>query len=140
MVSLCFNIGPANFTRSNVVRAFNAGDDGRAANSFLAWNRAGGKILPGLTRRRKAEKRLFLSLAATTPGKWAVAGAGGTIGGTIAAGAADGFASSLGFGLSSALDWRGLLVIGGLIGVAAMATLWAIGRERRERLWDRVFG
>jgi lysozyme len=140
MVSLCFNIGPGNFTKSSVVRAFNLGEDRRAAQAFLAWNKAGGKVLAGLARRRQAEKRLFLSKAATPPAKWAIAGAGGTIAGTIAAGAADSFASSLGFGLSSSLDWRGLLVIGGIIGVAAMATLWGIGAARRERLWDRVFG
>jgi lysozyme len=140
MVSLCFNIGPGNFTKSSVVRAFNVGEEERAARAFLAWNKAGGKILAGLARRREAEKRLFLSQTPTTSTKWAIAGAGGTLGGTIAAGAADSLASSLGFGLSSSLDWRGLLVLGALIGVAAMATLWAIGEERRERLWDRVFG
>ena len=114
-------------------------EDARAAQAFLAWNRAGGRILPGLMRRREAEKRLFLSQGATTPGKWAVAGAGGTLGGTLAAGLAESFAGSFGFGLSSLLDWRGLLVTGGLIGLASMAMLWAIGEERRERLWDRLF-
>lgn len=139
MVSLCFNIGPGNFARSSVVRAFNKAEDNRAAEAFLAWNKAGGKVLSGLARRRQAERRLFLSHGATTPGKWAVAGAGGTLGGTVAAAAADSFAGNLGLGLSSFLDWRGLLVIGLLIGAAAMATLWAIGDERRERLWDRLF-
>jgi lysozyme len=32
-----------------------------AADSFAAWNKAGGKVLPGLTRRRAAEKKLFLT-------------------------------------------------------------------------------
>lgn len=139
MVSLCFNIGPGNFTRSSVVRAFNAGDEKAAARAFLAWNRAGGRVLAGLTRRREAEKRLFLSQGATTPTKWAVAGAGGTLGGTIAAGAAQNFASSIGLGVSSLFDWRGLLVIGVLAGIAAMGLLWAMGETRRERLWDRLF-
>lgn len=139
MVSLCFNIGPANFTRSGVIRAFNDGRTEQAAQAFLAWNRAKGRVLPGLTRRRQAERRLFLSAEGTTPAKWALAGAGSTLGGTLAAGAADSFASSFGFGLST-LDWRGLLVVGGLIGLMAMAALWAMGEERRERLWDRVFG
>jgi lysozyme len=139
MVSLCFNIGPGGFARSSVVSAFNCGDDRRAAEMFLAWNKAGGKVLPGLARRRQAEKRLFLA-GATTRTKWAIAGAGGTLGGTIAAGAAESFAASAGFGLSSMLDWRGLLVIGGLIGLAATGTLWAMGEDRRERLWDRMVG
>jgi lysozyme len=139
MVSLCFNIGPGNFTKSSVARAFNAGDEKAAAQAFLAWTKAGGKVLPGLARRRQAEKRLFLSKGRTTPAKWAVAGAGGTIGGTIAAGVAQNFAGSLGVGLSSILDWRGLLVIGILAGIVAMGLLWAIGEDRRERLWDRLF-
>jgi lysozyme len=138
MVSLCFNIGPGNFTRSSLVRAFNDGDERAAAEAFLAWTRAGGKVLPGLTRRREAEKRLFLSRGRTTPAKWAAAGAGGTVGGTIAAGVAQSFASSLGFGLSSILDWRGLLVIGLLGGISVTAMLWTAGEERRERLWDRL--
>jgi lysozyme len=139
MVSLCFNIGPGNFTRSSVVRAFNAGDQKAAAQAFLAWTKAGGRVLAGLARRREAEKRLFMSQVGTTPVKWAVAGAGGTIGGTIAAGAAQSFASSFGLGISSILDWRGLLVIGILAGIVAMGLLWAIGETRRERLWDRLF-
>jgi len=59
MVSLCFNIGPGNFKTSSVVRYFNAGDDARAAERFLAWNKAAGKVMKGLTRRREAERRLF---------------------------------------------------------------------------------
>lgn len=61
MVSLCFNIGPGAFARSSVVRKFNAGDTAGAANSFLLWNKAAGKVMAGLTRRREAEKKLFLT-------------------------------------------------------------------------------
>ena len=60
MVSLCYNIGSANFKKSSVVRYFNAGLSAKAADAFLLWNKANGKILPGLTRRRKAERELFL--------------------------------------------------------------------------------
>lgn len=60
MVSLCYNIGPGNFASSSVVRKLNAGDVEGAANSFLLWNKAAGKVLAGLTRRREAEKALFL--------------------------------------------------------------------------------
>jgi lysozyme len=59
LLSLAFNIGAANFKRSSVVRNLNNGAPMQAAESFLLWNRAGGKILAGLTRRRNAEKRLF---------------------------------------------------------------------------------
>jgi lysozyme len=139
MVSLCFNIGARNFARSRLVRAFNEGDHARAAELFLPWNRAGGSALAGLTRRRLAEKRLFLSRG-TSSAKWAIAGAGGTVGGTLAAGVAESIAFGAGQSLSSTLDWRGFLVIGGLIGLAAMAALWAMGEDRRERLWDRIVG
>jgi lysozyme len=61
MVSLCYNIGPGAFAKSSVVKHTNAGDTAKAASSFLLWNKAGGKELPGLTRRREAEKKLFLA-------------------------------------------------------------------------------
>lgn len=61
MVSLCFNIGPGAFAKSSVVRKFNAGDTAGAAKSFLLWNRAAGKVMAGLTRRREAERKLFLT-------------------------------------------------------------------------------
>lgn len=60
MTSLAFNIGVGAFGRSSVLRKFNAGDKQGAANAFLMWNRAGGKALAGLTRRREGERALFL--------------------------------------------------------------------------------
>lgn len=60
LVSLAFNIGAGAAAKSSVVRRFNAGDDIGAANAFLMWNKAGGKVLRGLTRRREAERSLFL--------------------------------------------------------------------------------
>lgn len=61
MVSLCYNIGPANFATSTVVKLVNAGDPRGAAEAFLRWNKAGGKVLAGLTHRREDEKKLFLT-------------------------------------------------------------------------------
>lgn len=60
MVSLAFNIGVPAFRKSSVVRHFNAGDLERAAGSFLLWNKAAGKVLHGLTKRRQAEREWFL--------------------------------------------------------------------------------
>ena len=60
MVSLCFNVGPGNFRKSTVCRAFNEGSLIRSSNAFLRWNKAGGRVLAGLTRRRLAERDLFL--------------------------------------------------------------------------------
>ena len=61
MVSLAYNIGPGAFAKSSVLRRFNAGDTQGAADAFLMWNKAGGKVLKGLTARREDEKKLFLT-------------------------------------------------------------------------------
>lgn len=61
LVSLCFNIGPGNLQASTLIRKLNRGDSiVEVADEFLKWNKASGKILNGLTRRRKAERELFL--------------------------------------------------------------------------------
>lgn len=61
LVSLAFNIGGGAFARSTVVRKLNAGDRAGAANAFLAWNKAAGRVLSGLTARRSAERAQFLA-------------------------------------------------------------------------------
>jgi lysozyme len=65
MVSLCFNIGPGAFAGSSVARRFNEGNIGASADAFRMWNKGtdeGKKVvLPGLTRRREAERLLFLT-------------------------------------------------------------------------------
>ncbi len=61
MVSLAFNIGLAAFARSTVLRLHNAGDATGAARAFALWNKAGGRVLPGLVRRRAAEAALYLT-------------------------------------------------------------------------------
>lgn len=60
MTSLCFNIGPGNFKSSSIARHHKAKEYQKAADSFLKWNKAAGKVMSGLTRRREAEKRLYL--------------------------------------------------------------------------------
>jgi lysozyme len=61
MVSFCYNVGPGNFGKSSVLRHFNAGSPVAAAATFAQWNKAAGKVLAGLTRRRAAEAKLFLT-------------------------------------------------------------------------------
>lgn len=61
LVSLAFNIGGYAFAKSTLVRRLNARDRSGAANAFLSWNKAGGKVLPGLTTRRQAERKQFLT-------------------------------------------------------------------------------
>jgi lysozyme len=59
LVSLAFNIGLGAFNRSSVLRHHKAGNKPGAEASFLLWNKAGGRVLPGLTRRRNAEAALY---------------------------------------------------------------------------------
>lgn len=63
MVSLAYNIGVNAFGKSTVLRKHKAGDYGGAADAFLMWNKAAGKVMAGLTRRREAEAALYRGLA-----------------------------------------------------------------------------
>lgn len=58
-VCLAYNIGLRNFSGSTLVRMFNSRMDG-VENEFLKWNRAGGKVMLGLRRRREAERSRYL--------------------------------------------------------------------------------
>ena len=60
---LCFtyNCGAEALRMSKLLRLLNAGQYADAADQFLRWNHAGGEVLAGLTRRREAERALFLS-------------------------------------------------------------------------------
>lgn len=64
MVSLAYNIGTVAFARSTLVKMYNNGDTAGAAEQFLRWDKAGGKSLLGLRRRRAAERLLFLGQSA----------------------------------------------------------------------------
>jgi len=61
LVSFSFNVGLGNFQSSTLRSKLKRGDYEGAANEFWKWRRAGGKILPGLVKRREDEKNLFLS-------------------------------------------------------------------------------
>ena len=59
MVSLAYNIGVGAFAKSSVLRWFNLGHDARAAAAFGMWTKGGGKVLPGLVRRRASEALVY---------------------------------------------------------------------------------
>lgn len=61
LVSFTYNLGARSLSTSTLLRKLNAGDYAGASDEFLRWNKAGGKVLSGLTRRREAERALFLS-------------------------------------------------------------------------------
>ncbi|MGD1855998.1 MAG: lysozyme [Leptolyngbyaceae cyanobacterium] len=60
LVSFTYNVGSGAMRSSTLLRKLNRRDINGAANEFPRWNRAGGRILAGLTRRRNAERALFL--------------------------------------------------------------------------------
>ena len=60
LVSFAYNCGNGALKTSTLLKKLNAGDVQGAANEFLRWNKANGKVLNGLTRRREAERKLFL--------------------------------------------------------------------------------
>ena len=59
LVSFTFNLGIGNLRRSTLLRLVNERQFGPAAGEFGKWNKAGGRVLAGLTRRRAAEATLF---------------------------------------------------------------------------------
>lgn len=61
LVSFAYNLGIRSLSTSTLLKKLNAGDSAGAADEFPKWNKAGGKILTGLVRRREAERALFLS-------------------------------------------------------------------------------
>jgi lysozyme len=61
LVSISFNFGLGNLQRSTIRMKANRGDWEGAADAFMAWTKGGGKELPGLVKRRKAERELFLT-------------------------------------------------------------------------------
>ncbi|MEL0588157.1 MAG: lysozyme [Planktothrix rubescens PR222] len=60
LVSFCFNLGADSLFQSTLLKLLNQGDFQGAADQFPRWDKAGGQALEGLTRRRKAERALFL--------------------------------------------------------------------------------
>jgi len=62
LVCFAYNLGTGNLTKSTLLKKVNANpNDPEIANEFLKWNKAGGKVLAGLTRRREAEAKLYFS-------------------------------------------------------------------------------
>lgn len=60
-VSLAYNIGAAAYCRSTVDRRFDAGNFRGACDAFLMWNKAGGRVVKGLTNRRRHERQICLT-------------------------------------------------------------------------------
>jgi len=61
LVSFSFNVGLGNLQNSTLRMKHNRGEFEAAAEEFLKWNKAGGKVLKGLDKRRRGEKALYES-------------------------------------------------------------------------------
>ena len=62
LVSFAYNCGVHALAKSTLLRKLNNGDFSGAALEFQRWNKANGKVLPGLVRRRASEALLFQNL------------------------------------------------------------------------------
>ena len=60
LVSFVYNVGSGSFQRSTMRMKLNRGDYDGAADEFPKWRKAGGRVLPGLVKRRVVEKRIFM--------------------------------------------------------------------------------
>ena len=60
LVSWCYNLGPTNLQKSTLLKKLNASKFDEVPAQIKRWNKAGGKVLEGLIRRRKAEALLFV--------------------------------------------------------------------------------
>ena len=60
LVSWVYNLGPANLTASTMLKVLNSGEYEDVPAQMKRWNKAGGKVLEGLIRRREAEACLFV--------------------------------------------------------------------------------
>ena len=60
IVDFCYNLGIGRLQTSTLKRKINAGDWEGAREQLMLWTKGGGKVLPGLVRRREAEKALLL--------------------------------------------------------------------------------
>ena len=61
LVSFSFNVGLGSLQRSTLRMKTNRGEFETAADEFLKWTKAGGRVLPGLVKRRNDERALYLS-------------------------------------------------------------------------------
>lgn len=69
LVSFCYNVGPTAFRMSSVLKAVNAQQWNEVPRRLALWNKANGRVLPGLVRRRAAEAALFVERDSVAPAK-----------------------------------------------------------------------
>ena len=63
LTSWTYNLGVGNLQSSTLLKKLNSGDKNSVPSEMLRWNKAAGKVLAGLTRRREAEAKLWAKVA-----------------------------------------------------------------------------
>ena len=63
LTSWTYNLGVGNLNSSTLLKKLNTGDKDSVPSEMLRWNKAAGKVLAGLTRRREAEAKLWAKVA-----------------------------------------------------------------------------
>ena len=63
LTSWTYNLGVGNLQSSTLLKKLNSGDKNSVPSEMLRWNKAAGKVLAGLTRRREAEAKLWAKAA-----------------------------------------------------------------------------
>ena len=84
LCSFVYNLGSTNFRRSTLLKRLNEGNYQDAADELLRWNRQGPNVLRGLTRRREAERALFMSVGTPSVPNTPPAPVGGLLGALMA--------------------------------------------------------
>lgn len=139
MVSLAYNIGLGAFSRSTCLKRFNAGDIDGAAEAMTWFNKAGGKVMRGLVRRREAEVALFLDGSSDEAIAAVDEPRDSPMQSTTMQASAFQIASALGTGGAAigTLDGTSQVVALVFAGVIALSALW-IMRERLKKWADGV--
>ena len=63
LTSWTYNLGVGNLQSSTLLKKLNSGDKNSVPSEMIRWNKAAGKVLAGLTRRREAEAKLWVKAA-----------------------------------------------------------------------------
>lgn len=126
--SLVFNIGASAFLKSTILRKLNQGDFAGAEREFARWNKQKGRVVPGLTTRRKKEAELFATTVRTS-----------VIQSTTVQASAVQVVSGIGTatGAIAALNGTAQIVALGIAAVVTLAALYVM-RERIKK-WSKGF-
>jgi len=141
-VSFAFNVGLGNFKSSSVLRAVNTGDFAAVPRRLQLWVKGGGKVLPGLVKRRAAEAAMFVAdeEAAGEPDGHTPAPIEGKSPGrssTIAAAILATLASLLSIPLQLVWSGSGSLMMA-LTAVTIAAAFWIVIERRRKSKEDGI--